>query len=545
MVKSTSLLDFSTLRHEVSKEFNIGEPELKRKLKPFVEAPVSRWETQFRSNPRLAVKVSALLAMGGVEGLVKPLLLDRYQNSTCFKSLRRQLLERYPESFAYLESLLHKLFALVPRPVDLSETYNVLDQVFVGCPPISVTNLLAILAPVDLLRIDGRDIDPIEAARLVREDRGTGFAEKLVEARVLPPVITSWVEMLTARQSPRAALRPVRVLAQLPAEAAALMVWGAPERLPGWETAEKCVPHIARFVHVLGLNGLPTISPTTDLLRNLRFDEQLAPDYDAALSKDASDRAADLVDSELFTESQASAKAAAQVMRGFQPFCGYLTRVAHREGAPITALPRGIAVERRNTTVWQGVREDLSQRPETTTRFLALLPELIKDEPLGHLIVLQMLSGARASVVLALKRSYIVEVPEGWLVHVPWQGNKTGRGLLFVAKPFLDYFGITREWLPEDAPVDPPQLQRDKLSKAIDQICRAFELRTGEIIPHRSSRFTRSALVQLLRPKLTGTDRETITALLNHKIRNTRHNYVRPWPEEIDEAYRKLGELNG
>jgi len=544
MVGNTNRLDFSVLRREVAKEFNVSEPELKRKLKPFVEAPLSKWESQFRGNPRLAVKVSALLAMGGVEGLFKPLLLDHYEDSTCFKSLRRQLQERFPGYFADVEPLLHSLFALVPRPVDLSETYNVLDQVFVGCPPISIMNLLTVLAPVDLLRIDGRDIDPIEAARLVREDHGTGFAEKLLEARVLPPVITSWVEMLAARQSPRAALRPIRVLAQLPAEAAALLVWGAPEKLPRWETAEKCVSHINRFVRVLGLNGLPTISPTTDLLRNLRFDEQLALDYDAALSEDASDRATDLVDSELFTESRASAKAAAQVMRGFQPFCGYLTRVAD-QGAPITALPRGIAVERHSTTVWQGVREDLSPKPETTARLFALLPELIQDDPVGRLIVLQLISGARASVVLALKRSYIVDVPEGWLIHVPWQANKTGRGLLFVPRPFIDFFGITPEWLPEDAPVDPAQFQRDQLSQAIDQICRNFELRTGEVIPRRSARFTRSALVQLLRPKLTDSDRETITALLNHRIRNTRRNYVRPWPEEIAQAHNRLGDFNG
>ncbi len=537
--------NFSSLRQEVAAEFNVDESKLKTVLKPYVEAPLRKWESKFRGNPRLGVKVSAILAMGGVDGLVKPLLLDHYEESTCFKLLRRELLDRYPGDFVYLEPLLHKLFALIPRPLDLIETYDVLNRVFPSRPPITIMNLLTMLSPAIILRIDSRDIDPVEAARLVREDNGTGFAKKLFEAGELPPVIALWVEMLASRQSLLAAMRPIKVLAHLPAEASALLVFGAPEQLPGWNTVERTIPHIKRFVNLVGLDGPPTTSPTADLLQNLRFDKELALDYDAVLSEDAADRSSELADLELYTESEAAAKAAAEVMQGFRPFCAYLTRVANQHGAPITALPRGIATERRGTTVWQGEREDLSPRPEIMTRLFALLPELVKNEPLGCLIVLQMVSGARASVVLALKRSYIVEVPEGWLIHVPWQANKTGRGLLFVAKAFIEFFGITREWLPERAPLDPTQLQRDELSRALDRACRAFEVRTGKAISRRSARFTRSALVQLLRPYLTGLDRETITALLNHSIRNTRRNYVRPWPEEINEAYKKLGEFYG
>ena len=151
--------------------------------------------------------------------------------------------------------------------------------------------------------------------------------------------------------------------------------------------------------------------------------------------------------------------------------------------------------------------------------------------------MLQLLSAARSSVVLALQRSHLVQVPEGWLIHVPWQANKTGRALLFIPQPFVDYYDILREWLPEIAPADPPQYRRDEFANAIDRFCRTFEDRTGRLVSRKSVRFTRSALAQMFRPHLTGLERETVTALLNHRLRGTRHNYLRAWKQEVDETY--------
>jgi integrase len=224
-------------------------------------------------------------------------------------------------------------------------------------------------------------------------------------------------------------------------------------------------------------------------------------------------------------------------MRGFHPFCDYLSRVAGL-GAPITALPRGLAVDRRTTSLWQGIREDLCPRPEIYIEFLALAPELLADEPDGKLVLLQLLTAARSSVVLSLRPSYVFAVEEGYVIHVPWQANKTGTGLLFVPKAFADFFGFEPSWLDPDAPADPPQWRRDEFASAIEGLCRRFKDRTGYELPHQSIRFTRMALAQLYARHLEESERETITALLGHRRRETRANYLRALPEQLCTAYK-------
>ena len=525
-----------TLRTEVAGALGVEEDALYGRLAYLVEASASTWEQEFRNHPRLAVRVSALLAMQGVEGLVRPRLLDHCHETVCYRKLRTQLATRFPERARDLELLLGKLFACIPRPVDTYEVREVLEILYQGSPPSSFLSLLSALGVPELVSVRGEEVDAVEAARRVRGESGTAYAEALLSAGVIPPAIASWIEGRHSRKTPRSALRPIRVFARLPPEAAALLVWCAPHQLAGWEVTEKAIAHMTRLARVLELNGAPTISPRRDLLSYLTVDEHTAAAYDRALRDDASELAGEWIEAELYPEALALEKASRFVMRGFQPFLGYLKR-ASEFGAPVIDLPKGIAVSQRSTTTWQGVRDDLCPRPDIFAELLALAPELLDGEEDGRLILLQLLSGARSSVVLALKRSHLVQMPEGWLLHVPWQANKTGRGVLLIPKPFIDYFGISPDWLPETAPADPPQDRRDQLAEAINRFCHTFEDRTGHLVPRKSVRFTRSALAQMLRPHLTGLERETITALLNHRLRATRHNYLRAWKPEVDAAY--------
>ncbi len=532
------------LRTEVEGDLGVEKDGLYSRLAYLVEAPASTWEQEFRTEPRLAVKISALLAMGGIEGLVRPRLLDHYHETVCYMKLRKQLATRFPERVGDLELLLRNLFTCIPRPVDNYEVRRILDLLYQSRPPSSFLRLLSALGVPELVSVCGEEVDTIEAARRVRQESGIAYAEALLSAGVIPRAIASWVEGRQSRHTPRSALLPIRVVATLPSEAGALLVWCAPHQLTTWEVTEKAIAHMARLARVLGLNGDPTISPRRDLLSYLPVDEHAAAAYDRALSDDASELADEWIETERYPEALALEKASPFVMRGFRSFIGYLKR-ASELGAPVTDLPKGIAVPQRSAVTWQGVREDLCPRPEVFAELLALAPELLYGEEDGHLILLQLLSGARSSVVLSLKRSHLVQTPNGWLIHVRWQANKTGRGLLLIPQPFIDYFGVSPEWLPEIAPADPPLFRRAELTKAIDRFCRAFEDRTGHIVPRKSVRFTRSALAQMLRPHLMGLERETVTALLNHRLRGTRHNYLRAWKQEMDETYKRWGTNHG
>ncbi len=77
----------SVLRSEVAATLGVDNGALASRLAYLVEAPASTWEHEFRTEPRLAVRVSALLAMNGVEGLVRPRLLDHYDETVCYQKL--------------------------------------------------------------------------------------------------------------------------------------------------------------------------------------------------------------------------------------------------------------------------------------------------------------------------------------------------------------------------------------------------------------------------------------------------------------------------
>lgn len=529
----------AVIAQEVARAFGVPSAELPDRLAHLVEASPESWSKQFGRDPRLATQVSALLALGGVPGLVRPRLLDCYADTACYLHLLHELVVRFPEErVAALEGVLQRLFGFVPRPLDLYEARRVLAIAFDDRPPSSLVSLLAALGVPELLSLGDREIDAVSAAREVRKASGTAFAESLVASGALPPVIAHWVEERRSRHGTKAAVEPLRVLSGLVAEAGALLVYGAPSRPARWERTVPIISHLARLARVLGLEGPPTINPRRDLLGHVVVESEAALAYDRALLDDAEEIAAEIVDTEDCSEEQARAIAAQRVMRGFRPFCGYLEQVAGL-GAPLTVWPRGIAVPRRTTARWQGVREDLCPCPEVSLELLALAPELLADEPDGHLVLLQLVSAARSSVVLALRPSYVVAVGEGYVIHVPWQANKSGTGLLFLPDVFAELYGFVPTWLDLTAPVDPPQWRRDELAGAIERLCRRFEARTGQAVAHRSVRFTRMALAQLYARHLQGLEREAITALLGHRRRGTRANYLRAWSDELTAAYRR------
>ncbi|MHB1503633.1 MAG: site-specific integrase [Acidimicrobiales bacterium] len=538
-VAQPSPAGLEALAREVATALGVSPAELPDRLAYLIEAPPLRWLTAFGRDPRLATQVSALLALSGAPGLVRPRLFGCYQDTACYLHLRHELVVRFPEErVPALEGVLQRLFACIPRPLDLYEARRVLGVAFEGRPPSSLMSLLAALGIPELLRVEDQELDAVAAARTVREESGTAFAEALVASGVLHPVMLQWVAERRARFGAKAGLEPVRVLAGLPAEAGAMLVYGAAHRPARWESTTPVVSHLARLARVLGLEGPPTMSPRRELLAHVVLDEEGGAAYDQGLLDDARERAEELVEDEDCGEERAKDRAARWAMRGFGPFVGYLERL-RALGAPISVVPKGIALPRRGVTRWQGIREDLCPRPEQSLELLALAPELLADEPDGHLVLLQLLSAARASVVLSLRPSYVVAVDEGVVIHVPWQASKTGTGLLFVPRSFVELMGFEASWLDPHAPVDPPQWRRDELAGVIERLCRRVEDRTGAAVPHRSVRFSRTALAQLYARHLHGLDRETVTALLGHRLRQTRANYLRAWPEELMDAYRR------
>lgn len=526
-----------TLACEVARALGLPEADLGHRLAYLIEASPDTWAQDFKRDPRLATEISALLALGGVAGLVRPRLLDDYATTACYLHLRHELSVRFPKArVPALEQVLQNLFAVIPRPVDVYEARRVLTIAFGGHPPSSLMSLLVALGVPELLEVGNRTIDTVTAARAVHEACGTAFAEALLANGTLPPVVEHWIEERRSRFGTNAAFMPLRVFAGLVAEAGALLIYGAPSRPDRWERTTPVISHLSRLTRVLGLEGPPTLQPRRELLGLVVVDAQVASAYDQLLLDDAEALAEEVADTEDCSDELARRIATRRVMRGFRPFCGYLERVAEL-GAPITVLPRGLALDRRPTSRWQGIRTDLCPRPEVSVELLALAPSLLADEPDGHLVLVQLMSAARSSVVLALRPAYVFGVDEGFVIHVPWQANKTGTGLLFIPTPFAELFGFEASWFDPNAPADPPQWRRDELTSAIERLSRRFEKKTGHALPHRSIRFTRMALAQLYARHLNGLERETVTALLGHRRRETRANYLRALPEELNAAY--------
>lgn len=528
------------LRREVAAVLGTTEEALEKRLRPFVEASPEVWEREFSADPKGAVGASMVLALGAIEGLVRPRLLECYDTTSCYVHLRDELVRRFPDQALELEVLLRELFCDVPRLVDPYEALRLLHVAYEGHPPSSFVSLLQGLGVTTLVSRGGVSIDPVAAAARVVADQGVSYALELLEAGLLPPVITALAFGRRGRRGRRAVVEPVRVIAGMAAEAGALFVHGAPARPKSWEATAHVHPHCSRLARVLGLAGPPTLVPPPELLGLVRLDEETARAYDRALLDDAEEWAEEWLEADRYAEGEARRRASARVMTGFGPFCEYLRRSASR-GAPILALPSGIAVPRSGTTTYEGIREDLCPRPEVHRLLLARAPELLEGEDDARLIILQLVTGARSSVVLGLDRSCYVVVPEGVVLHVPAAANKTGRTLLAIAQCWVDLYGITREWLPQHAPEDPPQHRRDELAAAIEQLCRRFEAETGHVIARKSARFTRSACAQLLRPHLRGLDREAMTAFLGHHSRVTRSNYWRAYPEEIIQSLGRFG----
>lgn len=535
MVTRPSRAGIARLRSEVAGALGVGERDLVAALFPLVEAELSDWERRFGASPALDVKVSALLAMEGVPGLARPRVVDRVVHAAAYQRCCHELRTRFPDRMPTLELVLRRLGALVPRLSDLSETRRVLEVAFEGHVPSSLSSLLELLGAPAPLVVGGEPTDPVRAARHVVERADPAFALGLLDQGLVPDPVASWMEERRARRGARAALAPLRAWCGLPAEAQALVVFGAPRRPASWGTSRHHLAHIARLSRVRGWDEQPTLCPSRMVLGRLEVGPVHVAAYEAALADDALERAEELIDADQCSEHEARRRAAVWAMTGFTPFLDYLRAVAAL-GAPVHALPRPLPVERTAATRYQGMREDLCPEPEVALELLRLAPELLATEPDGRLIVIQMLSAARSSAVLALRRSWVVSCAEGLLLYVPWQVNKTGRGLLFIPDAFVEHYGVHASWLPVEAPRDPSILRREELARAIERLCRRFEERTGTHVAHVDSRFTRNMLAQLYRRHLRGTSREAITALLGHKARTTRVNYLRPWPGELAAA---------
>ncbi|KJE76267.1 site-specific integrase [Ferrimicrobium acidiphilum] len=532
-VSETSL---ARLRTEIAATLKIGEEELVNGLRHLEEASPSEWDREFRTRRSLEVRVSALLALEGVDGIGLPRILDDFTRTTAFQRSLAALGQQFPNEVPNLERVLRQLFRIIPRLTDFPEALGVLELLYSGSPPSSMLQLLKILGPEPRLEMNGEQITAREVASRIR--RGYGGVEYgwlVVRSGLIPSTFAGLCEGLLGRKTSDAALAPLRWLCTSSPAAAAMLAYLGPRRLASWERLVRVGRHCERLSRVAGLDATPVISPGLEHVRRLVVDSEVAFRYDEALAQDAAtlEKMFRLQGCDTDTARERAMK---RVMEGFQPFVTYLEQ-AQRFGASVLAFPCGLQGHRIQS-FWQAPRDDLAPDQLTAVSILALAPKLLAGEAYGKLIILQILSCARASVVLGLRRSYVVVTREGWLIHVPWKANKTGSAVLFIAEAFLEGFGINLDWLPIDAPEEPSDASRRDFASAIERMCSRYQLMTDQRIPHQDIRFTRPMMAKLLADALTPDDFAPITAILGHSRGEMRLNYLRP---NVAEAARYLG----
>jgi hypothetical protein len=496
----------AALRAEGAVVLEVAESDLEALLAPLVEAGPARFGAAFESVPGKAVWASGLLALLTVPGCVRPRLLEHLDKTAAYRELVARARAVYGGDGALdIEPLLREVATHVPWPEDLAEVLRLLDVAYLGRAPSSLVSVLSQLAPGDDVVIDGTAcLDGVAAARAVLDTGGTRLGEGLVRSAQLLPTMS---EACIARGSSAAAqvsIAPLRLVARLDPTAHALVEYCALRPLPTWDSLRPVIYQAARLAEVAGWSGAPTLLPDALLLSTIHVDKEMAARFDECLVADAELRAEDLIETTELGPSAAIRRATTYIMAGFRPFLGYLER-AERQGATITALPRGLAMPRRGA--WQSAGDDRSPPPETWRLFLTLLPELVADEALGRLVIIQCAAGLRANVVLALDQSCLIAEPEGLVLFLPWQANKPGRGLSFIPSHLVTLFGIERDWLPRTVVPDPPKRERLALTACFERVYARFTERTGASIAGTTAKLTRSALFQLMSEHLTGLDR--------------------------------------
>jgi len=515
----------AALRAEGAVVLEVAEANLASLLAPLVEAGPARFGAAFERAPGRAVWASDLLALSAVPGCVRPRLLEHLDETVAYRELLGRARAVYGADGALdIEPLLREIATHVPWPADLAEVMRLLDIAYVGRTPSSLVSILTQLAPGDEMLVDGTaHFDGVAAARAVLAGGGSRLANELVRSGQLLPTVSELCVAYGARSVQQVSLAPLRRVAQLDPIAHALIEYCAPRPLPTWDTLRPVIYQAARLAEAARWRGAPTLLPDPLLLASIDVDAEVADRFDECLVADAERYAETLVEAKDLGSSAASRDATLHVMNGFHVFLGYLER-AERQGATIRALPRGLAVPRRGA--WQSVGDDRSPPPEIWRALLALLPELVADEALGRLVIIQCLAGLRANVVLALDQSCLVSEPEGLVLFLPWQVNKVGRGISFIASHLVDLFGIERAWFPPTAEPDPPEHERRALTACLERVYQRFTERTGAPIVGTTAKLARPALFQLLREHLTGLDREAITAQAGHKSPTMRAGYL-------------------
>lgn len=520
-----------------------GPGELPGRLAGLVDAPPAVWAARYRGQQQAATWASAVLAMGSIGRLALPRLAADYHGTAPWRSLQHRLHEVHGPQALTLEPVLRRCFALVPRLEDIDAAIDAILVAYQGRPPSSLISVLAGLRPSSWLVV-GEDspwgaagrIDAAAAARMVRGPDGQVLALELLRADTVPPVVAGYARHAGRRlRSGAYSPVPVRTLAGMPAEAAALWIHGAPRQLPGWASGRAVAAHCHRLARVLGLCGVPTLDPDLSLLVHIRVDDELAVAYDLALEHDASERAEELVESDGCGAQEAARRARQQVMAGFRPFLEHLMAVADL-GARLDALPHGIAAAAESSG-YDPIREDLAPTPETYLQWLALLPQLSAGEPDAAHVIIQSVTACRAFVTLGLQRDCWIDCDEGALLFARPASNKTGRQLLLLASAWIDRYGISASWLPEAADAAIAGYRRDELADCFARMRQRFAEATGTDMVGRPVAFTRSGMAQVLRRQLVGLDREAITAQLGHRRRITRANYWRPRLDEVLAAY--------
>ncbi|WP_298210398.1 hypothetical protein [Ferrimicrobium sp.] len=534
------------LRLRASLELGLAESNLVGRLLEFVEEDGNFWyQARGIYSDEELTWFSALLALRVFEEVPLPRIIEVVPRTRRFQELQVRLDKIASDSrtLGRYKEILKEIFEMVPVPASLDTTLGIVDLVHGHSAPPRFSAILTLLGAVHQLLLPSGEIDAHEAA--IRVQQGdSSFIQELIDARVLPDCLEVLARQAGRRSSTgRPSTAPIERFARLPGEAGALFVYGSPLRLPSWASVSAVMSHLARLAEVCQFSQPETLYPSIQMLGEVKIDKEVAMGYDQLLLEDARLMLSELLEGDVLSEATATHRAFKHAMAGFRPFISYLQRAAS-QGAQISAYPKGLADTSRASQLYSSCRSDLCPPPDTFRLLLGLLPVLLEgeDDRLSRLLIIQFVTAARASVVLALDKSCWIQDAFGVLLHVRYEGNKTGRSVLFLAQPWIDLFDIRVSWLPDVAEADPPEAQRRRLSELIDRVCTKFEGLTGLAVERQSTRFSRSSMVQLLRIHLRGEEREVITALLGHRSRVTRANYWRAWQAEVVDAYSSFGE---
>jgi len=513
-----------------AQECNVPSSGLPSFLRALQEGGVREWNELSERSPRGATLAAAAMTSHAIPGLVRPKIVDKARNTPPGRSLQVGA-AAVAGTNQICQAIVDQILAVVPWPADLDAVGEVLD--LFGEDRYTVPRQLVSA----ISRVSGESQDTsgggLAAARALTAESGEAveLAERLLANGELPAWLFTLCQVAAMGESGRRRmLEPIMIAAKLPEPIAGLLpilVDLLGNHPANWRSIRPVVKHLERLADVSEFVGIPTLQPSTEALRRLRIDLELATRYDRQLLFEIEEEGGDPASIRRF-------------MKGFSLFCDLL-QAALDFGAPIDYFPRGVA-NLSSTNRWQGMRPDLTPEPSGYLQLLALAPFLLREEQpaIARLILLDLVIPSRPNVILTLERRAWIEEPEGVVFHVrPGARHKRGRAAVFLANSFRELYQISPSWLPVSADEQPSHQAIAVYRAAFVRLLEEFRATTGIELPTQQY-LSRRGLVQILRGELSYPEISVVTAFLDHDSPRTRANYLRPTRTDMLDALDRL-----